>query len=181
MLTIAYSHALITCQRTSSIMDGSRWASAFLVAGLLALQSTFATAGVVEMVVTPCTSGTALDKCGIELTVTDAATFTTDKGRIINLPPGTKFTISGMGVVSQSPKIRSILNFATAAYAPDSANNLGPMLGLQTNSIAIPQQETVPTTVPVNTYQFTLTSSEPLADIKSPPPVSRSPSQSVSP
>jgi hypothetical protein len=162
-------------------MDSPKWIKTFVLTGLLALPSTFATAGVVEMIVTPCTSGTALNKCGIELTVTDAATFTTDKGRIINLPPGTKFSITGAGTVSQSPKTRSILNFATAAYAPDSANSLGPTLGLQTDAIAIPQQATVPATRPINTYQFTLTNPAPLAATQTPPPVIPSPAQSVSP
>jgi len=90
-------------------MNKNRWIKALILASFLALPSTAAMALTVTMVVIPCLPGQPPEQCGIKLSTDGPASFTLDSGQVLSLLPGTIYSVSGNGQVSQQP---GTLNFA---------------------------------------------------------------------
>jgi hypothetical protein len=99
---------------------------AFVLAGLLSVHSTISMAGIVEMIVMPCNPGVPLDKCGLKMSVTDAATFTTPTGQVVSIPPNTTVTVTGAGTIRQEVRLRAIVNFASTAFGTLPSAAVGP-------------------------------------------------------
>jgi hypothetical protein len=92
-------------------MYKNRWTRAFILAGFLAFPSTVAmAAATVTMVVIPCLPGMPPDQCGVKLSTEGPASFTLNNGQVLSLSPGTIYSVSGDGQVTQQP---GTLNFAS--------------------------------------------------------------------
>jgi hypothetical protein len=91
----------------------------------MVLRPTISSAGTVEMIVTECVPGAPLAKCGLKMSVTDAATFTTTNGQVIQILPGTTVTVTGAGIITQQARLRPIVNFANSAFGPETAASVG--------------------------------------------------------
>lgn len=91
------------------------WTKAFILTGLLALSATTSMAGTLEMLVIPCTPQLRPDECGVRISSTDVtATFTTNNNEVVNISAGMTVSVSGTGIVSQSSRTGTIVNFASA-------------------------------------------------------------------